>query len=412
MAITKTAAGNYRVEVFYPKEVRSILKVKQTRYRKTCNTLREAHQAERDIQFKIDSVQRTGKGHLYETKGQITFEDFFKTVFWQMYVSGSTGRTRTVPTKATQINTLNLFNNHLIPMFGQYTLAELNEDKDFVVRELVTFSQTYANIRTVKSYVRQMFETAEVLDYIEYDRLEKPLRFINSPKKDRLKKRREAEGESLTAQELLEWLDAAFEDYKNGKLNLQDYLLFMLTLHLGDRKSESYALKWRNVDLEEGKIYITRALDRYGEEKSTKGRKLSEMTLPKELVPLLIEWKEQQKEELKYFNIRQNNSQLLFSYTNTHGGVNQPLHSDYLNYRIKSIKHRHPELAPLHPHKLRHTFSTLARQGGATMEQISESLTHSDVKTTRIYVNTPDIINPEVHRMFVNRLKKERLKKT
>ena len=45
------------------------------------------------------------------------------------------------------------------------------------------------------------------------------------------------------------------------------------------------------------------------------------------------------------------------------------------------------------------------------MEQISESLTHSDVKTTRIYVNTPDIINPEVHRMFVNRLEKERLKK-
>lgn len=70
------------------------------------------------------------------------------------------------------------------------------------------------------------------------------------------------------------------------------------------------------------------------------------------------------------------------------------------------------ELAWIHPHKLRHTFSTLARQGGATMEQISESLTHSDVKTTRIYVNTPDIINPEVHRMFVNRLEKERLKKT
>lgn len=46
------------------------------------------------------------------------------------------------------------------------------------------------------------------------------------------------------------------------------------------------------------------------------------------------------------------------------------------------------------------------------MEQISESLTHSDVKTTRIYVNTPDIINPEVHRTFVNRLEKERLKKT
>ncbi|XCJ18987.1 Hypothetical protein ABNV54_00520 [Enterococcus faecalis] len=33
-------------------------------------------------------------------------------------------------------------------------------------------------------------------------------------------------------------------------------------------------------------------------------------------------------------------------------------------------------------HKLRHTFSTLAYEGGATMEQISRALTHSDTKTT------------------------------
>ncbi|MBO0420625.1 tyrosine-type recombinase/integrase [Vagococcus fluvialis] len=66
---------------------------------------------------------------------------------------------------------------------------------------------------------------------------------------------------------------------------------------------------------------------------------------------------------------------------------------DYLNYRINSIRRRHPELVKLNPHKLRHTFSTLAREGGASIADISLALIHSDVRTTEIYVNTPNIVD-------------------
>lgn len=68
------------------------------------------------------------------------------------------------------------------------------------------------------------------------------------------------------------------------------------------------------------------------------------------------------------------------------GNLNSPLHSDYLNNKMKSVKRRHPELKHASPYKLRHTGVTLAKQTGTSIEAISEDLTHSDTITTKTYV--------------------------
>lgn len=107
---------------------------------------------------------------------------------------------------------------------------------------------------------------------------------------------------------------------------------------------------------------------------------------------MLQTWKIQQKQELSKFNIIQTDKQLVFTYIDTRGNVNKPLHNDYLNYRMKSIKKRHPELAHATPHKLRHTGATLAKQAGTSLEDISNALTHSDTFTTKTYVNTSNIV--------------------
>lgn len=62
------------------------------------------------------------------------------------------------------------------------------------------------------------------------------------------------DGEFLTAEELIEWIEAAQNDLNNDKIILQDYVLFMLTMHLGDRKSESYALQWQHIDFNNRRI--------------------------------------------------------------------------------------------------------------------------------------------------------------
>lgn len=76
-----------------------------------------------------------------------------------------------------------------------------------------------------------------------------------------------------------------------------------------------------------------------------------------------------------------------------------------MNYRINTLRKRHLDLAHLTPHKLRHPFATLAKQGGANIDQISAALTHSDVSTTKIYVNTPNIVDLKVYEAFDRILK-------
>ena len=88
--------------------------------------------------------------------------------------------------------------------------------------------------------------------------------------------------------------------------------------------------------------------------------------------------------------------QFVFTYIDTRGNINKPLHADYLNNKMKSIRKRHKALAHATPHKLRHTGATLAKQAGISLEAISEALTHSDKEITKTYVNTKDKVNQTV----------------
>lgn len=408
MGITKTKNGSFRVEVYFPVEVRQITGFKTVRFKKTYKTYDQALMQEKKLQRQIETALEEKNGRALEIKGNMLFKDFYKEVWWEMYISGASSRNRQAPSSATVKNTQDIFRLHLLPLFGDFSIKYLNDNKDIILRKLMSLSQTYANIKTVKSYVNQIFEVAELLDYIEYNRISKAIRFVSAPKKQRLKEKREIEGESMTAEELLEWIDSVNADYETGNLIIQDYVLFILTLNIGDRKSESYALQWKHIDLKDGFVYVVQNLVRFKQLKSTKGKKNTKIQLPTWLVNLLKDWKERQKEELKQIGIKQSGEQFVFTYTTAKGEINQPVHIDYLNYCLKSIRRRHPELVKTHPHKLRHTFSTLAREGGATMSDISEALTHSDIKITEIYVNTPNIVDLTTHTMFEKRLDEAR----
>lgn len=296
MAITKLKSGSYKVEVFYPQEVRRILGITVKRYRKTFKTKKEAEKASKDIEKKIQRVLNEQSARTFELHGHIKFKEFYETVWFDMYVAGSTGRSRQIPTATTVSNTKDVFRLHILPMLGEYSIKFLNDNKDFVLKALMKKSQVYANIKIIKSYVNQMFDIAELLEYIEYNRIEKVIRYVGDPKKQQLKAQRQLDGEALTAEELIAWLDATNEDFENGSLILQDYVLFVLTLNLGDRKSESYALQWKHIDFDEGYISLIQSMDKFGQLKSTKGRKSTKFKVPNFMLDLLGTWKKAQKE--------------------------------------------------------------------------------------------------------------------
>ncbi len=71
---------------------------------------------------------------------------------------------------------------------------------------------------------------------------------------------------------------------------------------------------------------------------------------------------------------------------------------------MNSIERRHKHLTHATPRKLRHTGATLAKQSGVALEQISETLTHSDTNITRTYVNTPNVIHMPIGEIAYRKL--------
>lgn len=401
--MTKTTNNTYRLRLYYPQDVQDLLGVEKL-YSKTFKTKKEANEAQIDFYAKIKEVRENKDKNAFELGGEALFKDFYKDVWLDAYTSGLTSTNTNPPTIVTVSNTRDVFRLHILPMFGKYTLNYLNQNKALVLQLMTKKAIEYANFKTLRSYVNSIFDWAEELEYIERNKLEKSLKRIKATKKNQLKQARKEEDLYLSFEQLQEWLITVHEDWQNELLSFQDYILFQTTFFLSDRKSETYALKWKHIDFSKSQISIGKALDKFGNEKNTKGNKTTVFHIPIELKELLLEWKNQQQSELAQFGIKQSDEQLVFTYIDRKGNINQPLHTDYLNYRMKSIERRHKHLAHATPHKLRHTGATLARQSGTSLEQISEALTHSDTTVTKTYVNTPNVIKMPVGEIAYRKL--------
>ncbi|KXU03485.1 site-specific integrase [Streptococcus oralis] len=405
MSITKTKNGTYRLRVYIPEEVKSSLGIDKKVIEKRFKTRSEAKKYELELQNKIDKILSGGSASL-ENSGSILFSDFYQNVWWDSYKAGQTTSTTKPPTQVTIDNTKTVFRKHILSMFGNYSINFLNQNKQVVLNLMTAKAEEYANFKVIRSYVNSIFDWDEELEYIESNRLSKTIKRIKATKKLKLQESKNEEDLYLSSEELQDWFDAFREDLENDKLSLKDYVLFFTTFILSDRKSESYALHWKNIDLENAQIDLRHALDKYKNVKSTKGNKKTIFSIPSYLVSLLSEWKKQQKYELAKFGIMQTSDQLVFTYIDTKGNVNSPLHVDYLNNKMNSVKRRHPKLKHATPHKLRHTGATLAKQAGTSMEAISEALTHSDTITTKTYVNTSNVIPMAVGEIAFRNLKK------
>lgn len=391
MSISKTKNGTYRLRIYIPEEVKSSLGIDKKVIEKRFKQKGDAKKYELELQNKIDRILN-GESASLENSGSMLFSEFYQNIWWESYKAGQTTSTTKPPSQATIDGTEIVFRRHILPMLGNYSIDFLNRNKQVVLNLLTQKAQEYANFKTIRSYVNSIFSWAEELEYIETNRLSKTISRVKPTKKIKLQESKNDKDLYLSQSELQAWFTAFEKDLEANKIQFKDYVLFYVTFFLADRKSESYALQWKHINAGEQEIQLVQALDKYKNPKSTKGNKKTTFRIPSELTDLLQEWKKQQKIELAKFNIIQTPEQYVFTYIDTKGNVNSPLHSDYLNNKMKSVKRRHPELAHATPHKLRHTGATLARQAGTSIEAISEALTHSDTITTKTYVNTSNVI--------------------
>lgn len=392
MTISKTKNDTYRLRMYIPEEARSSFGIASKVLEKRFKTRGDAKKYELDMLNKIDKILNGECLSSNELDGNILFSDFYVKIWWEAYKVGQTTSTTKPPTDVTIDNTEIIFRKHIIPMLGNYSINFLNQNKPVILNLMTSKAGEYANFKTLRSYVNSIFDWAEELEYIETNRISKTLRRIKSTKKIKLQEEKREEDLYLSEDELKAWFEAFQSDLAEEKLSLKDYTLFFTTFFLGDRKSESYALQWKHIRLENAEIEIAQALNRKKGVKSTKGNKKTVFSIPNELITLLHSWKLQQQKELAHFNIIQTNEQYVFTYIDTRGNINSRLHADYLNNKMNTVRKRHPELKHATPHKLRHTGATLARQSGVSLETISEALTHSDTSTTKTYLNTSNVV--------------------
>lgn len=405
MAIKKTKNGTYHLKVYIPAEVQGKLGLGQY-FEKRYKSKREAKEADIKLNIDIENARLGRQPIDSKLNGNILFKDFYKDIWLEPYKAGQTTTTIKPPTKATVFQTESIFRLHILPILGKYSLEHLIDNKQLVLSLLTPKANSYANFKVIRSYVNSVFDWAEELEYIPSNKLRKTISRIKANKKLALKEIKKYGDLTLNEEELKQWLQAIDEDLKQDQIELKDYALFYTTFFLSDRKSESYALQWKHINFENNEILIEQALDRFGKLKSTKGNKITLFRAPKELMDILKKWKKEQRMQLNQFGIKQSEKQFLFTYNNRSNGVNVPLHIDYLNHRMNSVRRRHPELSPASPHKLRHTGATLARQAGISLEEISEALTHSDKQTTKTYVNTTDTVKKTVGEIAFRNLKK------
>ena len=405
MAIKKTKNGTYQLRLYIPEEVQSKLGIGKL-FEKRYKTRREAKEAEIKLSIDIENARLGKLNYKPIQKGDILFQDFYKNIWLEPYKAGQTTTTIKPPSKATVFQTENIFRLHILPILGKYSIEHLNNNKQLILSLLTPKANNYANFKVIRSYVNSVFDWAEELEYIPSNKLRKIISRIKANKKILLKESKREEDLSLNKEELKLWLQAFDTDLEKGLIDLKDYTLFYTTFFLSDRKSESYALQWKHINFSTGEILIEQTLDRFGNVKSTKGNKKTLFKAPTELMELLANWKVKQQEELKLYGLRQTQKQFVFTHNDRTNNINLPLHIDYLNYRMKSVRRRHPELAPASPHKLRHTGATLAKQAGVSLEVISEALTHSNKEVTKTYVNTKDIVDRTVGDIAFRSLKK------
>lgn len=242
------------------------------------------------------------------------------------------------------------------------------------------YSIPLKNYKAIFNLITRIFKYAKQLKIVTDD----PTSSVIIPKASRQFNNLEHSRNYYTRDELKTFLEYA-EKHEKYKI----YVLFRLLAFSGIRKGEALALTWNDVDFKKAQITINKTIILVSKVKVTTPKtKSSNRTvfIDKKTVSILREWRLSQKKELlqKGFNALSPN-QLVFPDKNNHY---------IIPTTISKMMNRVSEGSNLHHitvHGLRHTYATLAAQGGMSVKQLQAQLGHSKVEITLdVYTSITD----------------------
>ena len=250
-------------------------------------------------------------------------------------------------------------------------------------------SQGKAHATCVKVYtiLHSLFKMAYMTDVVPIDPMDKVER--PKPRKNELK---DADVEAYTVEEVQRIFTALERE------PLKWRVLLRLLINTGIRRGECCGLRWQNIDFKANTITIAGNLC-YTPQKgiyldTPKSGKVRTIDVDPEIISLLRQLRQEQA------------SHAISTYVFTQPNSPEPMHPQSPAKYMQKFSKKYG-VPNLHPHKLRHTFASIAITNGADVASVSEKLGHSDKAVTlRMYTHADQESMKRASQIFRNALKK------
>ena len=295
----------------------------------------------------------------------------------------------------TRLSFKGILNNHISPAIGSIKMPEVTPEQ---ITALLLSLQAEKHLRhatCVKVYtvLSLMFKQA----YLSRMIAPNPMDFVQRPKATKAEGK-DTEVKAFTEKELVYILNCL----TNEPLKWQAYI--RLVLDTGCRRGEACGLKWKNVDFTGNTITIEQSLN-YSSDKgiytdTPKSGKKRTVDVDPDVMDLLRELKAAQDENTKIVGFDAGSS-----FVFTQDDYVTPMHPDTPTRYFSRFGDKYG-ITDFHPHKLRHSFASVAITNGADIASVSEKLGHADKGTTlRMYTHSDAEAQRKASNIFRNALK-------
>ena len=260
--------------------------------------------------------------------------------------------------------------NWIYPALGDLKLPDISAAQiESLLVEMQKQKKAHSTVLKVYTVLNCVFKKA----YKGKGAAENPMLIVDRPRprKGELRKKKP---EAYTAKEVL----YIRECLEKEPLSWKAMIYFMSDSGL--RRGECCALRWKDLDFKNCTVRICGSLG-YTSEKgvfydSTKANKIWMIDVDPYVIDLLRQLK-----------VEQMSNGVLSTYVFTKKGSTDPIHPQSPTRYLKNLERKYG-IDHLHPHKLRHSFASIAITNGADVASVSEKLGHSDPAITlRMYTH-------------------------